>query len=179
MAAHRGVVNRSAGATRILVAGVGNILRGDDGFGPAVIRALESGASLPEGVRAIEIGIGGFSLVQELLDGYDALVVVDAVERDGPPGSLYVLEPAVPEVEAIPPQARRDLAADMHGAVPARALLIARAAGVLPAVVRLVGCQPGQSEECTMELSAPVQAAVPRGVDAVRAILAELTASQG
>jgi hydrogenase maturation protease len=126
-------VNSAQRSSRILVAGVGNVLRGDDGFGPAVIRALESGAPLPEGVRAVEIGIGGFSLVQELLDGYDALVVVDAVDRDGPPGSLYVLEPAVPDVESIPPPARRDLAADMHGAVPARALLIARATGGLPA----------------------------------------------
>ena len=62
---------------QILVAGVGNLLRGDDGFGVEVARALE-GRSLPPEVRVVETGIGGIHLVQEMLTPADALLVIDA-----------------------------------------------------------------------------------------------------
>ena len=76
--------------SRVLVAGVGNVLRGDDGFGPAVIQRL---GELPAGVEKVETGIGGVALLQELLAGCDALVLIDAVDRGAAPGTLFELEP--------------------------------------------------------------------------------------
>lgn len=159
-------------ACSVVVAGVGNVLRGDDGFGPAVVRALEAGGPLPDGVRTVEVGIGGIGLVHELMEGYDVLVVVDAVDRGGAPGSLYLLEPEVPRLEAIPETERPLLATDLHELVPGRILLTARALGILPRVVRIVGCQPAETEELSLELSPIVASAVPEAVSIVRAFLA-------
>src|ERR671934_169318 len=80
-----------AARPRILIAGIGNVLRGDDGFGPAVVQALLARGALPRGVHAVELGIGGIGLVHELMDGYDAVVIVDAVDRGGAPGAIHVL----------------------------------------------------------------------------------------
>jgi len=69
----------------VLVAGVGNVLHGDDGYGVAVAQRLMQRPDLPPAVKVVEVGIGGISLVQELFDGYDVLMIVDAVDRDGAP----------------------------------------------------------------------------------------------
>ncbi|MDQ4077538.1 MAG: hydrogenase maturation protease [Chloroflexota bacterium] len=159
---------------RVLVAGVGNVLRGDDGFGPAVVQALADSGQLPPEVHTVETGIGGIGLVQQLMDGYDVLVLVDAVDRGGAPGSLYVLEPQVPDVASIPPLERHELTSDMHQAVPGRALIIARAVGVLPPVVRIIGCQPAETEEFSLELSPTVQGVVPAAVEAILSLLGKL-----
>lgn len=156
---------------RVLVAGVGNVLRGDDGFGPAVVRAL-SACALPDDVRLIEVGIGGIALVHELMDGYDEVIVVDAVDRDGPPGSLYVLEPEVPDLSTAGAAHDQALAGDMHQAVPARVLTMARALGVLPRVVRIVGCQPAETDELTTTLSPEVERAVGSAVSTICSLLA-------
>ncbi len=157
-----------------LVAGIGNVLRCDDGFGPAVVRALEASPALPPGVRLIEVGIGGMGLVLELLDSYERLVIVDAVDRGGPPGSLYMLEPQVPELAALVEQQTHDACLsclgpgdDMHQIGPGKALIMARALGVLPPFIRLVGCQPGETEEFSLELSQPVQQSVPAAVQMI------------
>ena len=76
---------------RILVAGVGNIFRGDDGFGPEVVRRLLQ-RPIPEGVRAIDFATRGHDLAYAILDGYDGVVFVDVTSRDGQPGTLYTLE---------------------------------------------------------------------------------------
>lgn len=160
---------------RVLVAGVGNVLRGDDGFGPAVARELEM-SGLPANVRVVELGIGGINLVRELMDGYDALVIVDLVDRGGAAGELYVLEPDVPEVASLP-AGQRHAISDLHEAVPERTLLLAKAAGILPPFVRIVGCEPAATEEFSMVLSALVQASVPAAVESVLSILETLNAS--
>ncbi|MBA3399022.1 MAG: hydrogenase maturation protease [Actinomycetota bacterium] len=136
---------------RVLIAGVGNVLRGDDGFGVEVARRLEA-MTLPAGVRVVETGIGGIALVQELQDGWDVLIVVDTVDRGRPPGTVLVIEPDVVDVAAISWSERHDLLADMHLATPERALMLARALGVLPPVVRLVGCQPYDAERVGLGL---------------------------
>lgn len=158
-------------AARVLVVGVGNILRGDDGFGPAVIRRLEN-EGLPEGVRAVELGIGGIGLVQELMEKYDVLIIVDAATRGGEPGTLYLLTPDVVDARTIPEAERHALTTDMHEAVPHRTLVIAAALGVLPPVVRLVGCEPAETDELNLELSPSVQQAVPKAIEAIRHVLA-------
>lgn len=165
------MVQDLAPSRRVLVAGVGNVLRGDDGFGPAVIDALMAAGDLPQGVRAVEVGIGGINLVHELMDGYDVLVLVDAVDRSATPGSLYVLEVTVPDVAAIPALERWGIAADMHEAVPGQALIMAGAVGALPPMIRMIGCQPAETEDFSMELSPCVQRAVPAAVETIRGIL--------
>ncbi len=131
------------GPLRVLIAGVGNLLRGDDGFG--VVLAQRLLADPPEiagaSMTIIETGIGGMHVVQELLTGYDALVVLDAVERGGAPGTMYVLEPERADPAAWSQEARRDFFADTHYAEPSRALALAEAVGALPPRVLVVGCQ--------------------------------------
>lgn len=144
---------------RTLVAGVGNVLRRDDGFGVAVADRLAR-SPLPAGVTVVETGIAGIALVQELQRGWDALVVVDAVDRGRPPGTVMVIEPEVVDVAMLSWEERNDLIADMHLANPERVLLLARALGVLPAWVRIVGCQPNDAESPGEGLSAEVSAAV-------------------
>jgi hydrogenase maturation protease len=157
----------------VLVAGLGNVLRGDDGFGPEVIWALERSGRLLPAVRTCEAGIGGIGLVIQLLDGYDGLVLVDAVDRGGPPGTLYLLEPAVPSVASLSGLEQRDLSADMHQTLPSRVLMLAQALAVLPARVRLVGCQPAETEALSVGLSPAVQEKVPAAVEMIEALLAE------
>lgn len=151
-------------ASLVLVAGFGNVLRGDDGFGVAVVQRLAGHPALPVGTRVVEVGIGGMHLVHELLTGYAALLIVDAVDRGGPPGTIYLLAPEVPDVAALPYAEREDFLADMHLATPGRAMILAKALGVLPPVVYLLGCQPLSCEDLTLELSPPVIAAVAASV---------------
>jgi hydrogenase maturation protease len=159
---------------RVLVAGVGNVLRTDDGFGVAVATRLADGP-LPEGVRVVETGIGGIALVQELQDGFDALVVADVVDRGREPGTVMLIEPEVVDVHALSWSERHDLITDSHLATPERALMMARALGVLPPRVLLVGCQPVDAESVDMEMSAPVTRAVDVAVAEIRRHVAELT----
>jgi hydrogenase maturation protease len=148
---------------RTLIAGFGNVLRGDDGFGVEVLRRLAE--RLPAGdVELMEVGTAGIRLAQQLLDRYDRLIVVDAMEGGGAPGTVYVRE--VQDVAAV-------TEVDMHMAVPSRALALARALGAMPHRVFLVGCQPVEVDELTTELSPPVRHAVDRAVDEIHRLMAE------
>jgi len=147
---------------RLVVAGFGNELRGDDGFGVAVVRRLEQSGRAPRGTVLLEVGTGGIALAQELLTPCDRLVVVDAMTRGGAPGTLYVLQ-----VDAVAPLR----SVDMHMAVPARALELAQALGALPREVFLVGCEPVEVDELSMVFSGPVARAVDSAVDQVQNLL--------
>jgi hydrogenase maturation protease len=162
---------------RVLVVGFGNVLNGDDGFGVAVLQRLAQQPELPPGVTLLEVGIGGMSLIHALQDGYDALLLVDAVDRGGVPGTTYLLEPEVPDLAALPFEQRQDFLADMHLATPARALLLARALGVLPPTVYLLGCQPAVYEDLALGLSAAVAGAVEISVARLITELQRLTAA--
>jgi hydrogenase maturation protease len=154
-----------------LVACVGNVLRGDDGFGVAVAQRL-SETGLPPDVDLIETGIGGMSIVQQLMDGYEALVVVDAVDRGASPGTVFVFEPELPDPKTMPTAEWQALFSNLHLAEPFRICLLARGLGVLPSRVMLVGCQPAQCEEMDESLSRPVAAAVDVAADRVRSLVA-------
>ena len=134
--------------TRVLVAGVGNVLRRDDGFGPAVAARLRD---LPAAVEVVETGIGGIALLQELMAGCDGLVLVDAVDQGAPPGTVFVIEPDVEDAEHV---------ADVHLANPDRVLAMAKTLGCLPARVAIVGCQPADVDELEERLSPVVERAV-------------------
>jgi len=145
--------------SRILVAGVGNVLRGDDGFGHAVVTRL---GELAPGVEVIETGIGGVALLGELLAGCDGLVLVDAVDRGAAPGTLFELAPTVGDAVHV---------ADVHLANPDRVLSMAKTMGVLPRRVRIVGCQPTEVDDLGEGLSAVVQDAVGPAIVTVRRIV--------
>lgn len=158
---------------KVLIAGVGNALRGDDGFGVEVAQRLQQ-LDLDANVRVIETGIGGIHLVQEMLEPVDALVVIDTVDRGRPPGTVMIIEPEVADVAAMPELARWDFLADMHYTKPERALMLAKALGVLPERLVMVGCQPLDTERLDRALSAPVQAAVEVAIAEVLRIVSEL-----
>lgn len=158
---------------KILLAGMGNVLHGDDGFGVAAAQAL-SARSWPAEVEVIEVGIGGIHLVQALLDGYDALVVLDTVDRGAPPGTVFVLEPRVPALDELSPAERHELLADMHYTVPSRAMILARALESLPDRTWIVGCQPRDAEALGMGLSEEVERAVSDAVERVVALVETL-----
>jgi hydrogenase maturation protease len=137
----------------ILVAGVGNIFLGDDAFGSEVARKLAARPQAPR-VVVVDYGIRGLDLVYALLDPYDAVIVVDAMPRGGTPGTLYVLEPELPDADGA--------ALDTHEMNPLRVLALARALGAKLRHVRIVGCEPESLDEMTM--SAAVSAAVDEAV---------------
>ena len=151
----------------VLVAGVGNLFLGDDGFGPEVVRRLATDpAPLPGGVRVVDYGIRGMHLAYDLLDGYDALVLVDAYPGGGAPGELTVLE--------VGPADLGTGEFDAHGMNPVSVLAnLDQLGGTLP-LSHVVGCTPADVEE-GIGLSEAVAAAVPEAVAEVRALLHRLT----
>jgi hydrogenase maturation protease len=157
-------------AMRVLIAGFGNVLRGDDGFGVAVAERLLAGG-VPDGVSVLDVGIGGIHLIQELLTPADGLVVIDAVDLARPPGTVLVIRPEIADVATLTVEDRRDTLADMHYATPERALLLARALDVLPDPTLLVGCQPADAERVGQGLCPAVSAAVDVAAAEVRRIV--------
>lgn len=160
---------------RVLVAGMGNQLRGDDGFGVALTHLLAE-KDLGAEVTVKEFGIGGIGLVQELLSRYDALLIVDAVRRGSEPGTLHLLEPAVSDIADLPDEIRRDFLADVHWADAGRVLIYAKALGVLPPRVLILGCQPEDVDDLSMVLTPRVESSLPRALVAIDEALARLTA---
>jgi hydrogenase maturation protease len=156
---------------------MGNVLRGDDGFGAAVLRRMSERGGLPPQVRAVDVGIGGIPLVQELLDGYECLVIVDAARRGKAPGTLMTLRPAVPDVTVAPAVDVAGIIGDPHTTNPSRVLLLARVLGVLPREVVILGCEPlTHDDDLQLGLSEPVAAAVDAAVDRVLALARHWTA---
>ncbi|MGY1942206.1 hydrogenase maturation protease [Nocardia asiatica] len=146
----------------MLIAGIGNIFLGDDGFGPEVVRRLPRHPD--PGVRVVDYGIRGMHLAYDLLDPWAALVLVDAVPGRGAPGRVEVFR-AVPEDTGA--------ALDAHAMSPDAVFAGVRAlGGVLPPTV-VVGCQVARVDE-GIGLSEPVAAAVDEAVAAVGGVLADL-----
>ncbi|HXC92336.1 MAG TPA: hydrogenase maturation protease [Stellaceae bacterium] len=162
--------------TPVLVAGIGNIFHGDDGFGVAVA-ALLGRRPLPAGVTVKDFGIRGLDLTYALLDGYAAAILVDAAARGEPPGTLYVIEP---EVAAAGP-APEDLLLSPHELDPARVLRLARALGGECRRVVVVACEPaslGDAEWGALGLTPPVAAAVAPAADLVEQLIRQLIAEE-
>jgi hydrogenase maturation protease len=149
-------------SARVLVAGVGNLFLGDDGFGPEAARRLAA-APLPDGVQVVDYGIRGMHLAYDLLAGYDTLVIVDAVPRGGAPGDVVVLEVGAEDL------GEGDF--DAHGMEPTAMLAsLGSLGGRLPPRTYVVGCEPLDTDE-GIGLSAPVAAAVDRAVELVERLL--------
>ena len=155
---------------RILVAGVGNIFLGDDGFGVEVVRRL-AGRELPEGVEVVDFGIRGMDLAYALQRDYELVVFVDATPRGEEPGTVYLIEPEIEE--------DGEVSLDTHGMDPAKVIKLSRALGAKPTRTLVVGCEPqvvlsGEDyNDMLMELSEPVRAAVAEGVKLVESLVEE------
>jgi hydrogenase maturation protease len=144
---------------RVLVAGIGNVFLGDDGFGSAVAEALAD-APLPDGVDVRDFGVRGVDLAYSL-GAYDAVVLVDAVPLEDEPGTLAVIEPDLDDAPAE---------IETHAMDPVRVLRLAR--------ILVVGCRPqtvvAPDDDVLVELSAPVCAAVPAATAVVQSLVEEL-----
>jgi hydrogenase maturation protease len=156
---------------RVLVAGVGNIFLGDDGFGVEVARRLGE-TELPDGVQVGDYGTSGMHLAYDLADhGYETTILVDAAPRGEPPGTLTVLE--------VRPEDRAELATaggpqllNGHGMQPEVVLGVLDMLGAEPGRILVVACEP-LSAEPGMSLSAPVEAAVGEAVALVTRLVAD------
>jgi hydrogenase maturation protease len=154
---------------RILVAGIGNVFLGDDGFGVELAGRLAQ-SKLPPGVDVADFGIRGMDLAYVLHD-YDAVVLLDALARGQSPGTLYVIEPELDDAEGT---------LDTHGMDPVKVLALARSLrGALPRTL-VVGCEPTttmsrDSEDVVAELSQPVKGALDEAVKLVESLVRDLT----
>lgn len=153
---------------RILVAGIGNIFLGDDGFGSEVVRNAEIPQDDPS-VRVIDYGIRGMHLAYDLLEDWDTLVLVDAVPSRGSPGTLHVFQAEHESGAAA-------AGMDAHSMDPAAVFASLRALGGNPPYTVVVGCETGSVEE-GIGLTEPVAKAVPRAARAVEEIIAALQTS--
>lgn len=147
---------------RTLIAGFGNVLRGDDGFGVEVLRRLGERGIASESTELLDVGTGGIRLAQELLTPYDRLIIIDATTRGGAPGTVYTL--AIDGVKAT-----REI--DMHTTVPSRALSVAKALGALPPEIFMVGCEPAEVDDFAIGLSPAVSLAADVAVQRVQELM--------
>lgn len=151
---------------KILVACIGNIFLGDDGFGVEVARHLE-GQALPEGVAVKDFGIRGLDLAYALLDPWDFTILVDACPRGGAPGNLYVIEPD-PELG--------EPSIDPHAMNPMNVLRTARSMGAVTSRILVVGCEPGDlgPDEGKLGLTKPVAAAVEKAAVLIESLIGRI-----
>ena len=155
---------------RILIAGVGNVLRGDDGFGIEVLHQLQLTLD-GEGIEFFESGIAGISLVQKLMEGFEALIIIDALDRGAEPGRIFVLEPDAESLKT-PPSTHE--VTDLHQADPEVVLRMAAALKVLPPRAWIIGCQAEDCDELGAPLTEAVAQAVPVTVERISRIVESL-----
>ncbi|KUI20089.1 hydrogenase maturation protease [Mycobacterium sp. GA-2829] len=150
--------------SRTLIAGIGNIFLGDDGFGPEVIRHVAPVVVDPR-IRVVDYGIRGMHLAYDLLDGWDLLVLVDAVPNRGAPGTLHVFEADTGTVGGT-------TGVDAHAMDPGAVFASLATLGGRPPRTLVIGCEVADVTE-GIGLSDPVAAAVPDAVWAVATVVAE------
>ena len=160
---------------KVLVAGIGNIFLGDDGWGVEVANRLAL-QPMPDGVRVADFGIRGVHLAYELLDGYETLVLIDAMPMGEAPGTVAVIDADVPVAAVGNGDEGEGTFVDAHSMNPG--VVIALLAGLGASVERIlvVGCEPDDLDE-GIGLSPAVAAAVDDAVDTVRELVAEITGS--
>jgi len=163
---------------RILIAGIGNIFLGDDAFGCEVAKRLFE-RTLPENVRVVDYGIRGFDLAYALMDGYDVTIFIDATPRGDAPGTIYVIEPDLDELDKLD---ALDTALDTHNMNPLKVLAMVKSLGGDFKKIFLVGCEPlftGEEDIGFMGLSEPVEAAVEKAVEVVESLIAKILTETG
>lgn len=161
--------------TRILVAGVGNIFMGDDGFGCEVARRL-SELALPEGAKLVDFGIRGIDLTYALMDDYDGAIMIDTAERGEAPGTVTVVVPEAAVVDSANPE---DLMLEPHSLDPAKVLRFVEAMGGGAKNLLLVACEPQTfgGDDGVMGLSPAVAGAVDEAVATVERLVGQFAKS--
>jgi hydrogenase maturation protease len=156
---------------RILVAGVGNIFLGDDAFGSEVARRLMQQQTLPSEVKVNDYGTCSYDLAYAMMDGYEATILVDATSQGQSPGTVYLIEPDLNELDKLD-----SAVADGHSMNPVSALQMVRSLGCRPRRLYLVGCEPAalDSEDGVLGLSECVEAAVPRAIEMIESLISDL-----
>jgi hydrogenase maturation protease len=152
---------------RVLIAGIGNIFFGDDGFGVEVVRRLAREARLGAHVDVVDVGIAGLHLAYRLIERYALLIAVDAIARGGAPGTLYVLEPSFGGDGDGDGDGDGGVQPDGHSIDLRSVLAMARALGAEPCRALVVGCEPSVMDE-GIGLSAAVTAAVEPAMHRIR-----------
>ncbi|MDQ6773440.1 MAG: hydrogenase maturation protease [Candidatus Dormibacteraeota bacterium] len=155
---------------RVLVAGIGNVFLGDDGFGVEVVRRLGE-QPLPDHVEVGDFGVRSFDLAYALMEPWELVVLVDALPQGRPPGTVFVLEP---DIEALEGPA----VVEGHTMNPVEVFRLVHQMEGTPPRVLLVGCEPESlgGDEGRMGLSEPVAAAIDPALDAVRSLLVGVAA---
>ena len=158
----------------ILVAGIGNIFLGDDGFGVEVAKRLAT-HEFPASVRVVDFGIRGFDLAYALQDGYETTILVDAYPHGQTPGTVSLVEPDLSKLDEM-----QEGVVETHGMNPLNVLRMASTVNGGLKKVLLVGCEPDTfgGEEGHMGLSAPVEAAVDEAVKLVVSAVDKLLRKQ-
>lgn len=156
---------------KILIAGIGNIFLGDDGFGVEVVRRLAQ-CQLPAEVRVVDFGIRGFDLTYALQDGYETTILIDACPHGEQPGTVYVIKPNLDDSDNGPEQSM----VDAHSLNPMNVIRLAKAMNAPIKRMLLVGCEPETlgGEEGAMGLSAAVEAAVAVAVKQVISVVEKI-----
>ncbi len=154
----------------ILIAGIGNIFFGDDAFGCEVAAQLMK-RTLPDGVRVFDFGIRSYDLAYAMMDGPDVTIFLDATPRGLPPGSVSLIEPDLNFLDNP-----TDEVVNAHSMGPLRVLQLLRSLGGQPGKLYLVGCEPAvlETDDGSMGLSAPVQAAIPQALEMIDELLRDL-----
>jgi hydrogenase maturation protease len=157
--------------SHILIAGIGNIFLGDDAFGCEVAQRLTK-RQLPAGVCVTDFGIRGLDLAYSLLNEQEMVILVDAVARGGPPGTVYLIEPDISALlsDDSAPQI------DAHGMHPEKVLRHAAYLGAKFGRIFLVGCEPrpfNPEDEVQIDLSPPVRAGVDEAIDLVESLISD------
>ncbi len=147
---------------RVLIAGVGNVLLGDDGVGPYVACLLQSRYTFPENVRVEDLGTPGLDLVVHLSEA-DTILIVDCVDDNKPAGTITVYQ----RQDIV--RQRTSLRIDGHSPALTESLMIAEFAGEQKKQIALIGISGKPSDG--IELSLAVRAAVEPVIEAVLAQL--------
>lgn len=155
---------------RILIAGIGNIFHGDDIFGVEVAQQLLR-HELPAGVQVTDFGIRSYDLAYAMLEDYDATILVDATTRGEAPGTLYLIEPDVEQLNASEAGV-----VDSHSMNPVAALQLALSFGARPSRLFIVGCEPAtlESENGHIGLSPALRATVPEAIKMIETLIEEI-----
>lgn len=156
---------------KILIAGIGNIFLGDDAFGVEVARRLAQ-SEVPKSVTVTDFGVRSYDLAFALMNEWDLSILVDALPRGGKPGTIYVMEPELPEGEVS------EDALDAHSMSPVAVLQLVQALGGKVGRLLVVGCEPATiapNLDGKIGLSPPVEGAMDEAVRVIEGLISTAT----
>jgi hydrogenase maturation protease len=143
---------------KVLILGIGNLLKSDDGLGVHIVRYMEeSGAALPEGVELLDGGTAGFDLLG-LIESYDKIVIVDALKADDKPGSIYRFTPE----HAVETRSRFSL----HEVGIMEVIRVLKIMDRNPEI-EFIGIVPENIDDIDTNISPAVKESIPRAVEMI------------